>query len=109
MPCHYEEKQQMNNSFGEISRRDAIQRAIGAAVALALACVNAGVARAAQQKLAKAAVNYADVNTYEGMDCDDCAHFVPGKTAKATGTCRIVAGAISPHGHCMAFSPGPAK
>jgi hypothetical protein len=108
-PCHYEEKQQMNVSTGKMSRRDAMQRAIGAAAALVLACMSSAGARAAQQKLAKAEVNYVDANTDAGMDCDDCAHFVPGKTAKVAGTCRIVAGAISPHGHCIAFSPRSAK
>jgi hypothetical protein len=41
----------------------------------------------------------------EGKDCDDCSQFVPGATPDAPGTCRIVEGAISPHGHCIAFTP----
>jgi hypothetical protein len=26
---------------------------------------------------------------------------------KATGSCKMVAGAISPHGYCLAFTPKP--
>jgi hypothetical protein len=99
----------MKDRIVKMSRRLAIQHAIGAVAAVALACISSAGARAAQQKLSKTAVNYVDVNTYEGMDCDDCAHFVPGKTAKAQGTCKIVDGAISPHGHCIAFSPKSAN
>jgi hypothetical protein len=99
----------MTDRICKVSRRDAIQHAIGAVAAMALACASSAGARAAQQKLSKTAVNYVEVNTFEGMDCDDCAHFVPGKTAKTPGTCKIVDGAISPHGHCIAFSLKPAK
>jgi len=40
-------------------------------------------------------------------DCDDCSQFVPGKTVKDTGTCKLVEGDINPHGHCLAFTPKP--
>ena len=56
------------------------------------------------KKLLKADVHYVDRSPAEGRDCDDCRHFVAGRTAGAMGTCRIVEGPISPHGHCAAFA-----
>ena len=56
------------------------------------------------KKLHKADVQYVDRSPAEGRDCDDCLHFVPGRSADAAGTCRIVEGPISPHGHCAAFT-----
>jgi hypothetical protein len=92
-----------------VSRRIAIQRVIGAATGVALISFAGNGARAAQTKLTKSAVNYVDVNIDKGRDCDDCVQFVPGKTARDPGTCKIVDGVISPHGHCIAFSPKPPK
>ena len=59
------------------------------------------------KKLDPAAVQYVDVGASPGKDCDDCLQFVPGPKADGPGTCRIVEGSISPHGHCIAFSPKP--
>jgi hypothetical protein len=36
--------------------------------------------------------------------CSNCTFFFPGKTATADGTCKIVEGAISPKGYCIAYS-----
>lgn len=55
------------------------------------------------RKLAKSDVHYTDRSPAEGRDCDDCRHFIPGRTPDAPGSCRIVEGPISPHGHCAAF------
>jgi hypothetical protein len=63
------------------------------------------LARAAE-KLQKAAVNYQD-KPKNGKDCDDCMQFIAGATPKAIGTCKVVDGAISPHGFCSAFTPKP--
>ena len=60
----------------------------------------------AEGKLAKADVKYQDQpNT--GKDCDDCLHFIPGATADAKGSCKVVEGVISPHGYCAAFTRKP--
>jgi hypothetical protein len=40
--------------------------------------------------------------------CSDCVLFVPGKTAKDDGTCKIITGDISPNGWCTAFAQKPA-
>ena len=46
-------------------------------------------------------------NWQAGKDCDDCIQFVPGPTSEAAGSCKVVAGSISPHGYCLAFTPKP--
>ena len=35
----------------------------------------------------------------DGQQCSGCKNFISG------GTCKIVAGAISPRGYCVAFEP----
>ena len=92
-----------------LSRRVVLQRGLGAITGAALAGVAGTAARAAEAKLAKSAVQYVDAGKDEGKDCDDCAQFLPGKTEKDNGTCKIVEGAINPHGHCIAFTPKPKK
>lgn len=51
----------------------------------------------------KSAVQYQD-KPKGGHDCKGCKFFKPGKTAKANGTCSVVAGSISPNGWCVAWS-----
>ena len=92
-----------------LSRRVALQRGLGAITGAALAGVAGTSVWAAETKLAKSAVQYVDAGKDDGKDCDDCSQFVPGKTAKVNGTCKIVEGAINPHGHCIAFTPKPKK
>jgi hypothetical protein len=36
--------------------------------------------------------------------CSNCKFFIPGKTATANGSCKIVDGTISPNGYCVAWS-----
>ena len=57
-------------------------------------------------KLTKEEVQYRD-RPNGGKDCDDCIQFVSAPTPKATGSCKVVEGAISPHGYCLAFTPKP--
>jgi hypothetical protein len=44
----------------------------------------------------------------DGLKCSACALFVPGKSATADGTCKVITGSISPNGWCTAFSRRPA-
>jgi hypothetical protein len=60
----------------------------------------------AEGKLAKADVKYQD-RPNAGKDCDDCLQFIPGASADASGTCKVVEGVISPHGYCAAFTRKP--
>jgi hypothetical protein len=36
--------------------------------------------------------------------CSNCTFYIPGKTASANGSCKIVDGTISPNGYCIAWS-----
>jgi len=90
-----------------ISRRVAVQRGLGSMTAVVMFWGLGGKASAAESKLAKATVQYTDSGTAPGRDCDDCIQFIPGKIPKDLGTCKVVEGDISPHGHCLAFSPKP--
>lgn len=87
------------------SRRSALQRGLAGVAGAAMFWMVHPGARAADNKLAKAAVQYVDQGSVAGKDCDDCIHFLPGPTARDPATCRIVEGTISPHGNCLAFSP----
>jgi hypothetical protein len=39
-----------------------------------------------------------------GKKCSQCTFFIKGSSSTANGTCKIVAGSISPNGWCTAFS-----
>jgi hypothetical protein len=36
--------------------------------------------------------------------CDNCIHFIPGKTPKDAGTCKVVEGSIAPDGWCVMYA-----
>ena len=42
---------------------------------------------------------------HNGQKCSQCTFFIPGSSASANGSCKIVDGTISPNGWCTAFSP----
>ena len=92
-----------------VSRRSLVKGGVCALAGIAIASLTGARASAAETKLAKSAVQYVDAGKEEGKDCDDCIQFIPGKTPKAMGTCKIVEGEINPHGHCIAFTPKPKK
>lgn len=54
-------------------------------------------------KVPKAAMQYQD-HPKGPAECSNCTLFIPGKTAKAMGTCQVVEGEISPHGWCTAYT-----
>lgn len=95
--------------IGALSRRVALQRGLGAITGVALVGIAGSSAWAAEPKLAKTTVQYVDAGKDEGKDCNNCAQFLPGKTEKDNGTCKIVDGTINPRGHCIAFTPKPTK
>jgi hypothetical protein len=88
-------------------RRDALRGGLGAIAAVAMVWIAPLSVLAASDKVSKAAVQYTDTGNVAGKDCDDCGLFLPGKSVKDPGTCKIVEGEISPHGHCLAFTPKP--
>ncbi|MGC9163458.1 MAG: high-potential iron-sulfur protein [Thiomonas sp.] len=73
---------------------------------LLLAVVGAAAvvpAQADDDMLSKAAVHY-QPTPHGAQHCSDCAYFIPGKDASGPGSCRLVAGTISPTGWCERFS-----
>ena len=95
------------NLANTISRRAALRRTTALGVGATVFWLAAPAARAQAGKLAKDAVKYVDKGDVPGKDCDDCLQYIAPATAKAAPTCRIVDGPISPHGHCIAFTPEP--
>lgn len=93
----------MDTKKQSITRRSFLKgTALLATIAVTPALVMSEEAAAA--KLAKPAMQYQD--TPKGtQDCVKCIQFVPGKTAKADGTCKVVEGSISPKGWCVAYAP----
>jgi secreted PhoX family phosphatase len=76
----------------------------GAALLAAVTATTGTTAARAQAKATKAAMQYR--NTPNGkQECSNCLQFIPGKTPKAEGACKVVDGPISPHGWCIAYAP----
>jgi len=96
------------NPIDTTSRRSFVK---GAALLVGIAIVPA-LTRAkqalAQGKLTKETVKYQDFPK-GAKDCDNCIQFIPGDTLKADGSCKVVAGAVSPRGYCIAFAPTPKR
>lgn len=54
-------------------------------------------------KAAKASMQYQDTPKGDAY-CATCMQFIPGKSAKAKGECKVVEGSINPHGWCSAYA-----
>lgn len=97
-----------SNDTPRLGRRAALKRMLGISVAAAAApaLLLETRARAAGQchgATPKSAMQYQDHPHGKEM-CSTCTHFCPGATAKAMGTCKVVKGAISPQGWCVAWA-----
>lgn len=55
-------------------------------------------------KISQSAVHYQKKPNGK-QQCSNCVAFLPSATPDADGKCRLVAGVISPHGFCGAYSP----
>jgi len=80
----------------------------GAAIALIPVLAVSGNAMAATNAAMRTSMKYQ--NKPNGVkDCSNCMQFVPGKTAKDLGGCKIFAGdtEISPKGYCVAWVAKP--
>lgn len=93
------------NRADTISRRGALQRTAALGLGATGVWLVGSPARAQAGKLAKDAVKYVDKGDAPGKDCDDCMHYLAPANAREPATCKIVEGPISPHGHCIAFTP----
>ena len=89
-----------------LSRRCALRRTAALGLGATIVWAASTPARA-QAKLAKDAVKYVDQGDVPGKDCDDCLQYIAPAGPRDPASCRIVDGPISPHGHCIAFTPRP--
>src|SRR5438132_9377936 len=94
-----------DDQLAAVSRRSLVKGGVCALAGIAIASLTGTAISASETKLAKSAVQYVDAGKEEGKECDDCIQFIPGKSPKSPGTCKIVEGEINPHGHCIAFTP----
>ena len=87
-----------------LTRRHALHRAT--ALGLGATILWLAPTRApAQARLAKDAVKYVDQGDVPGKDCDDCRHYLAPAKPHEPASCRLVERTISPHKHCIAFTP----
>ena len=93
-----------SKTFDPIRRRLFRQGAVIASGAALGGLVLNGRALAQAGTESKAMAKYQD-KPHGSQECDTCMQFVPGKASSAAGTCKIVAGSISPKGWCMNFTP----
>ncbi|MBL8382195.1 MAG: high-potential iron-sulfur protein [Burkholderiales bacterium] len=87
----------------QTSRRAWLKAATGAAVAVPLVFV-AKQSLAAKNDALRNSLKYQDTPS-GSKRCDNCLQWVPGKTPKDRGGCKILPGdtEISPSGYCVAW------
>lgn len=91
----------MNDSSGKMTRGAFVQ---GVVVLPALAALVAGTATPARAAKGSQAQYKYQTKPKDGKKCSGCTFFIPGKSATANGSCKIVEGTISPNGWCIAYS-----
>ena len=90
----------MQNSSNAMTRRTFVANAI---VLPALAGLLFAETTTAQAKGSQAQFKYQN-SPKNGQKCSQCTFYIPGKSATANGSCKIVDGSISPNGWCTAWS-----
>ena len=93
-----------NKTFDSSRRRLFRQGAIIASGAALGGLMLKSTAEAQAGTVPKATAKYQD-KPHGTQKCSGCTLYIPGKSASASGTCKIVEGSISPEGWCMYFSP----
>jgi hypothetical protein len=88
----------------ENSRRSWLKLVSGAAVAVPASMLAKG-AWATQNEAMRKSLQY-QATPKDGKQCSGCMQFIPGKTAKDPGSCKILPNdtEISPTGYCLAFA-----
>jgi hypothetical protein len=90
----------MKHSGTPLTRRTFVANAV---VLPALAGLLLAETTSAEAKGSKAQFKYQSTPN-SGHKCAQCTFYIPGSSASANGTCKIVDGSISPNGWCTAFS-----
>ncbi len=95
----------MNNlTVKKTTRRSFLKgAALLASIAIVPLMVSKKASAAAAAKSPQAAMQYQD-HPKGDLKCANCVQFIPGKSAKANGSCKIVDGVISPQGYCIGFA-----
>ncbi|MET1083342.1 MAG: high-potential iron-sulfur protein [Burkholderiales bacterium] len=93
----------------KLTRRNMLK--VGAALATIPVVAITGEAWAAQNAALRGALKYQDKPGKDGQKCSTCTHWVPGKTATAKGSCKIIPDddEISPEGWCVGWVAAPKK
>ncbi len=91
----------INESRRTLIRNGITIAAVGAVATTGL--LKTTPARAQAGKATQAVAMYQ--TTPHGKDqCDNCIHFIPGKTPTDNGTCKVVEGVIAPKGWCVMYA-----
>lgn len=91
----------MKDSSKRLTRGEFVGAA--AVVLPALAGLMAATSAPAAAKGSQAQFHYQDTPK-DGKQCSGCTFFIPGSSATANGSCKIVDGTISPKGYCIAYA-----
>ncbi|MDQ6647539.1 MAG: high-potential iron-sulfur protein [Pseudomonadota bacterium] len=91
----------INESRRKLIRSGITIAAIGAIAGTGL--LKAGAARAQAGKASQGVAMY-QAKPHGADQCDNCIHFIPGKTPTAKGTCKVVEGDIAPQGWCVMYA-----
>lgn len=75
--------------------------AVGAVAATGLLKTTSAFAQAGK---ASQAVAMYQPKPHGADQCDNCIHFIPGKTPKDAGTCKVVQGNVAPDGWCVMYA-----
>ena len=92
------------NDFRKVNRKEALQGMIVLPALAGLMMSSTGIAQAAKQPKSKFAYQ---AKPHGSQQCSDCKLFEPGPSMYANGECKLIAGSISPHGWCTAFTAKP--
>lgn len=87
-------------------RKQMTRRTVLKSAALLAGLAAIPLAAEAAGSASKASMQYQD-HPKGDQECSNCLQFIPGKSASAMGQCNVVAGSISPHGWCIAYSKKP--
>jgi hypothetical protein len=93
----------MSSNFN--CRRQVLKRSAIALLSLASIPIVVLPQNAHAGSAAKSDFHYQN-SPHDGKHCSECTAFLPSpQNQNSEGTCRIIAGPVSPLGWCMAFSP----
>ena len=91
----------INESRRTLIRNGVTIAAVGAVAATGL--LKTTPARAQAAKASQAVAMY-QAKPHGADQCDNCIHFIPGKTPKDAGTCKVVEGSVAPQGWCVMYA-----